>query len=99
MENGRKITQHATRNTQRAVELHIEELLLNGFAPQNRYRIGAAVEVELARLFAEHGMPSSLTQSAEVAHLDGGAFEVAPGSSAESIGNQVAQALYGGLNR
>ena len=81
------------------IELHIEELILHGFDSGDRYRIGAAVEAELARLFAEQGVPPSLIHGGEVAHLDGGAFEVAPGSGAEAIGDQVAQALYGGLNR
>ncbi|MBE9473133.1 MAG: hypothetical protein IMY75_13650 [Chloroflexi bacterium] len=99
MKDGRKITQHATRNTQRAVELHIEELVLHGFDSGDHYRIGAAVEAELARLFAEKGVPRSLAQAGEMANLDGGSFGVMPGSKAESIGNQVAQALYGGLNR
>lgn len=81
------------------IELHIEELVLHGFESGDRYRIGAAVEAELARLFAEQGVPPSLAQGGEMAHLDGGTFDVAPGSTAEAIGAQVAQALYGGLNR
>lgn len=92
-------TQHATRDTRHAVELHIEELVLHGFPPQDRYRIGAAVEAELARLFAEQGVPPPLAQGGEMSHLDGGSFEVALGSRAEAIGSQVAEALYGGLNR
>ena len=81
------------------IELHIEELVLHGFAPGDRYRIGEAVERELARLFAEQGVPPSLAPGGEVASLDGGAFEVEPGSTAEAIGVQVAQAVYGGLSR
>ncbi|MBE9514414.1 MAG: hypothetical protein IMY83_05240 [Chloroflexi bacterium] len=83
----------------RNIELHIEELVLHGFDSGDHYRIGAAVEAELARLFAEQGVPPSLmTQSGDVAHLDGGTFDVAPGSRGEAIGAQVAQALYGGWN-
>ena len=81
------------------VELHIEELVLRGFAPGDRYRIGEAVERELARLFAEQDMPPSLAQGGEFAHLDGGAFKVASGSKPEAIGAQVAQAVFGGLSR
>lgn len=83
----------------RNLELHIEQLVLHGFPPGDRYRIGAAVEAELTRLFAEQGVPPSLAQNGEVARLDGGAFEVAPGSKAEAVGAQVAEAVYGGLNR
>ena len=80
------------------VELHIEELVLRGFAAGDRYRIGDAMERELARLFDEQGVPPSLIQGSEVPQLDGGAFEVAHGSKSEAVGVQVAQAIYGGLS-
>jgi hypothetical protein len=79
------------------IDLHIEELMLHGFAPEDRYRIGAAVERELARLFAERGVPAGVVAGAEIARLDGGAFAVAPGARPEAIGAQVAQAVYGGI--
>lgn len=81
------------------VELHIEELVLRGFAPGERHRIGEAVERELVRLFDEQGVPPSLAQGGEFAHLDGGAFKVASGSKPEAIGALVAQAVFGGLSR
>jgi hypothetical protein len=77
------------------IELHIEELVLHGFSPTDRYRIGQAVEHELGRLFTEQGAP--LVRSGEIASLDGGSFEANPGSGAEVIGARVAQAVYGGL--
>ncbi len=80
------------------VELHIEELVLRGFAPGDRYRIGDAMERELARLFDERGVPPSLARWSGIERLDGGAFEVAHGSKAEAVGVQVAQAIYGGLS-
>jgi hypothetical protein len=79
------------------IELHIEELILHGFAPGDGHRIGAAVEAELTRLFVEQGVPPSLAQGGEMPRLDGGRFEVAPGSRAEVIGAQVARTVYGGL--
>lgn len=81
----------------RDVELHIEELVLHGFASGDRTRIGQAVERELTRLFAEQGTPLSLSQGSDIERLDGGAFEVAPNSKAESIGVHVARAAYRGL--
>lgn len=81
------------------IELHIEELVLHGFEPGDHYRIAQAVEAELTRLFAEQGVPPSLVQGGGIPHLDGGTFEAAPGSTAETIGARVAQTLYGGLNR
>ena len=77
-----------------AVELHIDELALHGFAPADRYRIGAAVEHELASLLTERGLPPSLGLIGELARLDGGAFELAPGMPAEAIGARIARAIY-----
>ena len=85
--------------TPRNVELHIEELVLHGFASGDRHRISIAVQHELARMFAEREMPSSLFQSGEAVRLNGGTFTVVPGSQAETLGVQVAQAVYGGLSR
>jgi len=81
------------------IELNIEELVLHGFTPGDRHRIGEAVERELTRLLADRGVPQSLAQGGEVASVDGGAFEVAPGSRAEVVGAQVAKAVYGGLRQ
>ena len=81
------------------IDLHIQELVLHGFPAGDRHRIGDAVQRQLARLFAEQGVPPSLSRHAGAPHLDGGAFDVAPDSSAETIGAQVAQAVYGGLSR
>jgi hypothetical protein len=80
-----------------AVELYIEELVLHGFAAGDRHRIGEAVEQELARLLAEQGLPASFDQSGETDRLDGGTFHIAPGARPDSVGAQVAQAVYGGL--
>jgi hypothetical protein len=80
------------------IELHIEELVLHGFAPGDRHAIGDAVECEIRRLFTEQGASPQLAQGGEVAHVDGGAFEVARGARAEKIGTQIGQALYDGLS-
>ncbi|HWT02997.1 MAG TPA: hypothetical protein VN256_22290 [Pyrinomonadaceae bacterium] len=79
------------------IDLHIEELVLHGFAPADRHRIGEAIERELARLFAEEGVPTGLAGGAESPSLDAGAFHVAANSGAEAVGEQVARAVYGGL--
>jgi hypothetical protein len=77
-----------------AIELHIEELVLDGFSRASRPQIGDAVERELARLLAENGLPGYSGGAVEIERLDGGAFRVAPGASANAIGKQVAQAIH-----
>lgn len=76
------------------IELHIEKLVLHGFSPSDRHRIGRSVEFELARLFTEHGISHSMSKGGEFTRLDGGTFNIAPSSKAEAIGSQVAQAVY-----
>ena len=81
------------------IELNIDELVLHGFAPGDRYRIGEAVEQELTRLLGDRGVPQSLERGREIANMDGGAFEVAQGSRPQVVGTQVVKAVYGGLRQ
>lgn len=78
------------------LNLHIEELVLHGFALGDRYLIGEAVHQELTRLFAEQGVPPSLAQGGEIERLDGGGFEMT-GMNAGAIGVRIAQSIYGGI--
>jgi hypothetical protein len=42
----------------REIDVHIEELILYGIQPANRWRIGDALEHELRGLLAAKGVPS-----------------------------------------
>ena len=75
------------------IEVRIEELVLYGFAPADRHRIGAVVERELARLFGERRLPARGTIALD--EVQGGALTVEPGASARRAGKQIAQAVYG----
>jgi len=81
------------------VDLHIEELVLEGFRPSDRHRIGAAVERELGRLLAERGVPAALTTNADVPRLEGRSFTAPAGARPEAVGRQIAGAVYGGMRR
>jgi hypothetical protein len=82
----------------RKVEIEIEELSLDGFAPADRFRIADSIKRELARLIGEQG-PKDLASQRSLRRLNGGSFQVAPGASAEGVGGQVAHAVHGGLVR
>jgi hypothetical protein len=90
-------TKHAASRAPAAIELHIEELVLHGFAPGDRARIADAVQSELTRLFAEQGVPASLRQGGAVAELDAGTFVAHRDAGADRIGGQVALAIRRGL--
>ena len=82
--------------------LHIEEIVLHGFDPHVRYAVGDAVQRELSRLLNERGAPSSLCATAAtetVGRLDAGSFSAAPNARPQTLGAQVARAVYGGLKR
>ena len=77
---------------QSSIDVHIEELVLHGFAPGDRYAIADAVQQELAQLLTAQGMSSEL--AGELHTIDAGSFEVRHGESSAGVGAQVARAVY-----
>ena len=74
------------------IVIEIDELVLHGFPPGDRYRIGEAVEAELARIFSEHGLPEAWADG-EASRLNGGSFHATDGRAA-AIGAGVAAAVH-----
>ena len=81
-----------------AIELHINELVLRGFEQSDRLAIGDAVERELARLIAQHGLAGMERREPNIERVDAGKFKVAPGARPHRIGAQVAGAVHGGIS-
>ncbi len=81
------------------IELQIEELVLQGFPPNDQGAIGEAVQLELARLFTEHGVPGSLGQGGNIADLEGGHFNAPAGLGPAETGARIAQAVYDAVCR
>ena len=81
----------------RRVEIQIDELVLHGFGPGDRFAIAEAVQQELARHVSEGGLPRLLAAPLAIERLDAGAFQAMPGARAASTGASVARALYQGL--
>jgi hypothetical protein len=79
------------------LELAIERLVLHGIAPQDRHRLGAALQQELTRLLTEQGIPPRLTQASALAQLKVSPCEVSADARPEAIGTQLAQTIYQGL--
>jgi hypothetical protein len=80
-----------------AVDLHIEELVLHGFAARDRGRIAAAVETELARLLSAGQAQTLLKNPAGLENLNAGVFEVKAGARPQEAGTQIARAVFRGL--
>lgn len=83
------------------VEVHITELLLQGFASRDKQRIGAALSAELERLLATEGIPASLQQTMVIDALehDDGSFDINDAARPETIGQRAAHAIYARLKR
>jgi len=81
------------------LKLEIQELVLDGFAPADRYLIGEALGRELTQLFSQHDVPAWMNRSGEIARLDGGGFEVAMNAKSDAVGAQIARAVHRGLQR
>jgi len=79
-----------------SLEVHIEELVLRGFAPGDRCGIGDAVERELTQVLVEQGVPPLFARDSEVRNLDAGRFALATEVSGGTIGAQIARAVYRG---
>jgi hypothetical protein len=78
------------------INISIDELILEGFAPSEKYRIGEAVQRELERLFLEQAhAPESISTSARD-DVDAGTFTLTTTRS-DVIGAQIARSVYDGL--
>ena len=86
-------------NQKRNIELHIEELVLDGFQSQNKQHIASAVQQELHRLLSQGQLPQGLTRNNNIARLDGGTIQVEKHATSEITGHKIARKLYGGLQK
>jgi len=88
---------------QRPIELNIDELVLHGFPPGERYAIADAVEQTLSQLLTEQiangGLPDSLANNSRRANVDAGSFNVEAGAKSGAVGSQIAQNVHRGLTR
>lgn len=75
----------------RAIEVHVEELVLHGFAPGERGGIADALQSQLHGLLVENGVPAAWLQSP--VQIDAGAIGLTRPST---TGTQIADAIYRG---
>jgi len=85
--------------SQPSIKLHIEELVLHGFAPGDRHVIGDIVQGELARLLSEQGIPGSLRAEGAKDEIKGATFNLAHEAKPRTIGRHLAQVVYQGFGK
>jgi hypothetical protein len=88
-----------SRNSKINIDLEIEELVLDGFAEQDKDVIAEALKGELTRLISQGEFTENVKQNTNIERLDGGSIQIANGFSGGEIGKQAAQSLYGGMQK
>jgi hypothetical protein len=80
--------------SRRQIELHIDELVLRGFPPSDRFKIAEALRSELTRLLSEHSRQNTLPRSLTIDRIQTVSFNALNNAKPAAIGMQVAQSVY-----
>jgi hypothetical protein len=78
----------------REIDVHIDELVLHGFEPANRWRIADALQQELRGLLAAKGVPALWLCSPE--QIEAGTICSASLTKPARLGAEIADATYRG---
>jgi hypothetical protein len=81
------------------INIHIERLILDGLPITHSQRplVQASVEAELARLLATDGLASRLQAGGALPNIPGGSIHLTSDGNPHKLGQQIAQAVYGGI--
>jgi hypothetical protein len=84
---------------ERNIRIHIERLILDGLPISHVQRplVQTAVEAELARLLALDGVAPNLLRGGALPYAPGGSLQLTGDGNPERLGQQIAQAVYGGI--
>jgi len=78
------------------VEIVIDELVLHGFSPAERYAIGESLSLELQRLVTA-GNPAELASLGSIPALRTNNITLKAGAKGQAVGAQVAGAVHASL--
>lgn len=81
------------------IELNIEELVLDGFAPSERHAIADALKLELENLLRQSDFITSADLSTlELDRLNAGSITLKNGERSSTVGSQLGRTLFESLN-
>jgi len=81
----------------RVIELHIDEVLLSGFASAGWERTVAAMQRELQRLLGEPGLAANTIEPGLQADTRTAVLQTKPGESPEQVGARIAASVITSL--
>ena len=90
---------HSSPVTRHWVKIHIEELVLHGFARNDRHQIAAAVQQELARLVMAARLAPFRENRRALERINAGAFKVKAGAKPQTAGTEIARAVFRSLRQ
>jgi hypothetical protein len=78
------------------LELHVDEMVLEGVDPAHRETVANAMRAELAALLARGGVRADLLRGGAL-RLEGGSLTVEPGLAPAELGARIARAVHSGM--
>jgi hypothetical protein len=83
------------------INIHIGQLVLDGLVVPYHQQplLQAAVETQLARLFAVNGLASGLLTGSAMSHISTGDIQMSDECNPTNLGQQIALAVYEGISR
>jgi len=83
------------------INLHIERLVLEGVGlePGRQELLQATLESELIELIKDRGLGRDILAGGARPSVGANGIQLDSGSSSVQLGRQIAQAVYGGLNK
>jgi hypothetical protein len=81
------------------MNVHIERLILEGLPVSNWQgpQVRSAIQKELARLLATHGLSDELRGGIAVPRVPAGAMQLGPENQPAKLGHSIAQAVHEGI--
>lgn len=79
------------------IELHIEEIVIEGFTPGNTDLLTNVIEGSLLNLIKERGLSQGQLRESEIEWLPGGALYLNSADPVDKVGHQLGKAIYRAL--
>ena len=81
------------------VTLHVDQLVLSGFRPEERHGVAAGLQRELIRMLSDPQTARQLLKQGDVSRLRLGKITIRHGTDSPQVGTQVARGIDRSMKR
>jgi phage head maturation protease len=81
------------------IHLHIDQLVLRGFRPEDRHGFAIGLQRELARMLSDTQTATQLAKRGDLSRLSLGRLTIRHGDTPQQLGAHVARRIGRGTNR